>query len=215
MLAGIHLVLGLLLISPREWHSWKSLQAWDTQSTGLLTKVTWQEGLTVQIDPCDGGFVDYAVSPEERIVQFANLPAWAVVGWANPCPPRWTVAGLLRRTRHPVSAVGQEIVQASTLDLLIPVEWFFIGGFPLIRLRSWWAEPGALITGCSVAAGALVVVSRIVGYGRFGWVSEFPVLAMPVVWLWWLALLAFSLIRQTQSRFGRHTTGQALRRIEK
>ncbi|HEY1498003.1 MAG TPA: hypothetical protein VGF88_00360 [Acidobacteriaceae bacterium] len=93
-LAGAHFVLGTLLISWHEWHSWKLEQGEQIHSAVFLEGAAWQEGQTVEFDPCNGGFVDYAVSPEERVVQFANLPVWMATGWGLPCPARWTLAGL-------------------------------------------------------------------------------------------------------------------------
>jgi hypothetical protein len=200
-LAGAHFVLGTLLISWHEWHSWKLEQGEQIHSAVFLEGAAWQEGQTVEFDPCNGGFVDYAVSPEERVVQFANLPVWMATGWGLPCPARWTLAGLLQRTRHSRPAIRQDLFLAASLCILIPVEWLLVGGLPLVRTRRWVGEPGALISVCSAIACVLVFFSWIGGYRNVGRVAEFPMLVVPLAWVWWLTLFSWKSLRQILGRF--------------
>lgn len=200
-------MLALLMISPLEGPFGKHVQAEQHPSAHLLRPAAWQEGQIVAFDPCDGGFVDDAVNPEQRIVQFANLPAWVVTGWGEGCPARWTLAGLLHRNRNSIAASRSEFALASILCLLISLQWLLIGGFPLVRARRWLAEPGTLITICSVAAGALVLLSWMDGYRNDEWIAEFPMLIVPFAWLWWFALLSWTQLRLIRDRLVRHQQG--------
>jgi hypothetical protein len=209
LLAGIHFLLGTLLVSWHEWHSWSREQGEQIRSAGFMREAAWQESPTVKFDPCNGGFVDSAVGPEERIVQFTNLPAWTVVGWDLPCPAHWTLAGLLQRMQYSRPAPRQGFVLPACLCVLIPVQWLLVGGFPFVQTRRWPCEPGALITVCSAMACVVVLFSWIDGYRNVGWVAQFPMLVVPFAWLWWLIVLFWKSLRQIRSQFTHQVSGTA------
>jgi hypothetical protein len=69
------------------------------------------------------------------------------------------------------------------LCLLIAIQWFFMGAFPLARSRRWWADPGAFITACAVLAGAIALIPAIDGIARL------PALIALLTWILWFGFL--------------------------
>jgi hypothetical protein len=39
-----------------------------------------------------------------------------------------------------------------------------MGGFPVVRTRKWWFDPGSFITACAVLAGATALIPVIDGF---------------------------------------------------
>jgi hypothetical protein len=75
------------------------------------------------------------------------------------------------------------------LALLIAILWFLIGGFPLVRPRHWWWEPGAFITLCTLAAFVLVLIPGIRE------LSPFLMLFAVLAWLFWFGLLVWKALK--------------------
>jgi hypothetical protein len=71
------------------------------------------------------------------------------------------------------------------LCLLIAIQWFLMGGFPLVRTQKWWADPGAFITACTALAGGITLIPAI------GEVARLPALIAMLAWLWWFGLLVW------------------------
>jgi len=69
------------------------------------------------------------------------------------------------------------------LCLLIAVQWFLIGSFPLIRSTRWWAEPSAFITLCTTIGSGIALLPVIDVLGRLAVLFAF------FGWLWYFALL--------------------------
>lgn len=95
LLAGIHLAVAAVFIS---WEMDRASNRQTLPSAANLTPAVWQETESnVPFDPCHGkGYVDYFISPQQRLVQIDNLPAWALTGWSLPCPGSWSLAGMLK-----------------------------------------------------------------------------------------------------------------------
>jgi len=160
----------------------------DRSQAPWLIKV--QEGETVTFDPCHM-WVHYGV--QEEVVRMANMPAAALTGWRLVCPADWTLSALLKRsgiwrmTTHAEFAAQRRI--DVVLCLLIVLQWFLVGGFPLRRPRRWWGEPGAFITACFVIASLISVVKPI------GDLARFPALGAAFGWFWWFGLLVWIIVR--------------------
>jgi hypothetical protein len=98
----------------------------------------------VSFDPCH---MIVELSTQERVLISANFPAVALTEWRSLCPARWTLAGMLHAggwVPTPSSVVAQRQVDAGLL-LLIALQWFLLGAFPI--KGPWkWREPGMFIT---------------------------------------------------------------------
>jgi hypothetical protein len=81
------------------------------------------------------------------------------------------------------------------LCLFIAMQWFLIGGFPLVRSRKWWADPGSFMTACAVLAGAVALIPVVDGFARL------PASIAGLAWLWWFGLLVWKTFQ-----FGWRTT---------
>jgi len=75
------------------------------------------------------------------------------------------------------------------LCLFIAMQWFLIGGFPLVRSRKWWADPGSFMTACAVLAGAVALIPVVDGFARL------PASIAGLAWLWWFGLLIWKMIQ--------------------
>jgi hypothetical protein len=82
-----------------------------------------------------------------------------------------------------------EVVILTILCAGVAFQWFLVGGFPLIRPRRWWWEPGAFITLCTVAAFALVLIPGV------GTLSRLPMPFALLAWLFWFGLLVWKGLR--------------------
>ena len=119
--------------------------------------------------------------------------ASAITGWVAPCPSRWTLAGILRAA-HKSDGVHIEPLVASGMCALVPLQWFLVGGFPFIRPRKWWQEPGAFITLCTCAAFVLLLFARVWEF------YAVPALMAAFVWLYWFGLLVWKTLRSCWRR---------------
>jgi hypothetical protein len=158
-------------------------------SSGELSKapttkvVRAQEGQTVAFSPC-GLWGHYP--PQVSVVHVGNLPAFALSQWQEPCPPRWSVASMLGiRSTWQISPYDFKVRRRVdvALCLMIAIQWFLIGSFPLIQPRQWWGEPGAFITAINFIAACIAIIPVIDGLARL------PALIAFVGWLLWFGLL--------------------------
>ena len=157
-----------------------------------------EETLSFTFDPCTMVGGRYPV--QVVVVQAADLPSFALAGWEDDCPPHWSLAGRLRGKMTwpptPLWIETQRKIDAG-LCLFIAMQWFLVGGFPLVRTQKWWADPGSFITACSVLAGAIALIHAVNGLARL------PALIAMLAWLWWFGLLVWKTLQ-----FGwRMTTG--------
>jgi len=140
---------------------------------------------TVTFDPCRM-WVHYP--PQVVVMQAVGMPSLALAGWEDVCPPHWSLAGRLREKRTwPPTPLWMETQRKidTGLCLFIAMQWFLMGGFPLVRTQKWWADPGAFITACAVAAGGIVLIPGVDGLARL------PALIAMLAWIWWIGLLVW------------------------
>jgi hypothetical protein len=122
------------------------------------------------------------------VVQGADMPALALVGWEDDCPAHWSLAGRLRgKMTWPPTPLWMETQRKidAGLCLFIAMQWFLIGAFPLGRRQKWWGDPGSFITVCAVLAGAIAVIPVVDGLARG------PALIAMLAWFWWFGLLVW------------------------
>ncbi len=202
LLAGIHLAVAVPLIVMlearveafmHEDHADHAPPAWIASEPVLKDAPSGEEGQSVELDPCQM-WSHYSAEPE--VVWFANLPATTLSGWQQVCPPRWTLAGRLNVGyswwSSPDTIPSRRKV-CWGFGLLIALQWILVGGFPLIRSKRWWAEPGAFITCCAVIGFVLVLIRPIDDFARI------PALLAAIAWLWWFGLLVWKGARFTLS----------------
>jgi hypothetical protein len=72
--------------------------------------------------------------------------------------------------------------------LLIALQWFLLGGFPLIKPSRWWAEPGIIITAGTVLSGLLVLIPK-------NELASVPMLLAWFAWPWWFGLPVWKTVR--------------------
>jgi len=64
-----------------------------------------------------------------------------------------------------------------------------MGGFPLVRTRKRWVDPGSFLTALAVLAGAIALIPVIDGFATLP--APIDMLAM----LWWLGLLVWQTLQ--------------------
>jgi hypothetical protein len=143
------------------------------------------------------GMID-ETSPRERIIAIADLPAAFLTAWRMPCPPRWTVSGMLIGTTawgHPTAAL---LAKQRTVDgillMFVAVQWLLIGGLPLRPHEKLIRDPATLITACSALAALFSFIPQM------DFLAGLFALIAAVTWLYWLALLAWKLLRSATKR---------------
>ena len=156
-------------------------------STGGARTDQVQEEQAVSFGPC-GLWEHYPV--QDYVVQLGNLPAFVVSQWRAACPPRWSIARMLGvNDAGLLSESNFEAMRRvdAALCILIAIQWLLIGGFPLIRARRWWAEPGALITTWSAIGSSIALIPVAEELGQL------PALIAFFGWIWWFGLLFWKL----------------------
>jgi hypothetical protein len=154
---------------------------------------------TIPMDPCTT-FVD-GFTGKQEVVSIANLPALVPTGWRVQCPARWTAARALGLKWGwaflPSDAPAQRKVDMLFI-LLIALQWFLIGSFPLRPSARILAQPDWFITIASATAAAIVWIHPIQGFSRL------PALLAFCGWLWFAGLILWrifkSLVRLFASR---------------
>jgi hypothetical protein len=141
---------------------------------------------TVTFDPCGMWGAHYPT--QVVVVQAVGMPSLALAGWREGCPPHWSLAGRLRgKWTWPPTPLWMETQRKidAGLCLFIAIQWFLMGGFPLVGTQKWWADPGTFITACTALAGGLALISVI------GEVARLPALIAMLAWLWWFGLFVW------------------------
>ena len=184
-MAGVHLAVAGALILWMEARDEKYRESGKIYSATSQQQAVVQGGEAVSFDLC-GMIVDYSI--QEKIIGLANFPAVNLTGWHLFCPPAWTVAGMLHIKFYSYKPTTERQVDFGLL-LLISIQWFLIGGFPLIKPKRWWWEPGAFITLCTVIAFILVLIPWIYV------LSGLPMLCAMLAWLYWFGLLVWKMLR--------------------
>jgi hypothetical protein len=201
LLAGIHLVVAGTLIIQMEARDAQSVRNREESTAEAAREAalrpqapvdaesgkadTEQDSETFVIDPCSM-WVHYPV--QQSVVVFANLPAFVLTGWRDVCPPHWSLAGMLH-TGGWLAQTAPKVAAQKLVDLglgaIIAIQWFLVGGFPLIRSRRLWGEPGMFITICAVPAFGLAMIPAV------DELALFPALLAFFAWLWWFGLLVW------------------------
>jgi len=163
-----------------------------------------QDEQTITFNPC-GLWVHYP--PQMRAVTFGNLPAATSAEWREVCPQGWSLSGMLQGnagfglTRSNLAA--QKKVDIG-LCVLIALQWFLVGAFPLRQTKKWWAEPGAFITACTVIGACFALIRSVEG------AAEVPALVAAFAWFWWFGLLIWVLVhsawRKVAQTFPAHSS---------
>jgi hypothetical protein len=186
LLAGIHVVVAAATLVQQEAGVWKMIKADADQSVSLRLAAI-QEDETITFNICDGSFIG-EMSPQEKVVSYANLPVMFAAGWHQPCmaasPLSAFVGERLGRNTH-----QSEIVTCSIYCVLVFAEWLLIGGLPVVRPRRWWLEPGALITICTALSFVLALIPHIQE------TALFPMFVVLLAWLCWFFILIWKALR--------------------
>ncbi len=129
---------------------------------------------------------------EQQVAEFANLPAGAISGWRLACHAHWSLAGRLNVDYfwvQPPSTIPARRAVDWGFAILILIQWFLVGGFPLVQPQRWRLEPGAFITCCAAIGFGLVLIRPIQG------IAQLPALLAAFAWLWWFGLLVWKCAR--------------------
>jgi hypothetical protein len=202
--AGIHLAiagtLGCWELAVRE----STQKAWSPAAEISGIVLAAQEEQTVNFNPCEM-WVHY--SPEDHLIIGLDLPAVLVTGNMDPCPPRWSLGSMLQPSGKPYTGQTYKTL-AIAFAVLVAVQWFFMGSFPLRRARRWWAEPGAFITACGCIGGGPLVLFILVSLVELKargvlWhtpdvlriVADLAGVIATFAWFWWFGLLVWRLAR--------------------
>ena len=187
LLAGIHLAVAVPLILSLEARDAKLLRNRHVSISppAQTSPPAVKDGETVTFSS-RGMWVHYP--PQNYIVQIANIPAFILTGWRMECPAPWSLSGRLEADWQHRTVESQRQVDIG-LVILIAMQWFLVGGFPLRKPLRWWQEPGAFITLVTVASGLLVLIPNIDS------LAYTPMLLAWVVWLWWFGLLIWKTLR--------------------
>lgn len=206
LLAGINLVAAVPLILMLEARDAQFLRERD-ENTAIAARESAareaareakspasaeaaEEEQTVSFSPCPNVWVNYPV--QVRVVRVGSPLASALTGWRLVCPEKWTLAGMLLGPTEPAwtaAATSAHWQVEAGLCLLILVQWFLVGAFPLRKPKRWWAEPGMFITACTVVAACFALISPV------DEVAHFPAFLAGCAWFWWFGLLAWKLLR--------------------
>ncbi len=189
LLAAIHLAVAASVLIWQESWSWRHIKS------GLLDPMPAhlelaadKEGEAISFNPCEEGEGWYPhPSPPEKIVEAANLPVALLTGWHEACTLPGPLDSMVEKRLHRTRT--SEIVILAILCVLVALQWFLAGGFPLIRPRRWWLEPGAFIALCTLAGAALALIPYVdLASVILAWV-------IILAWLWWFGLLVWKTSR--------------------
>ncbi len=182
LLAGVHLALCAPLIVLEEADRWDWVRSQENLPPLELPRPVpppppdavkpVDEGETITFSPCG---MWYHTSIPQKVILYGELPAAVASGYVEPCPPAWSLAGLIGTGWPNHDSRRKELEFSIVFCGLIALQWILVGGFPLIRPRRWFEEPGALIT-IFACTGILA-------------------LATPLLWMIWLVLLTWSLLQ--------------------
>jgi len=198
VLAAIHLAMAAVVIVRAEADYWSEIRSERVRVPLVLPpSATTEEALEANLYPCDeGSIVDRPAAPGEIVVGAANMPAVLLVGWHEPCAQPSALDTVVEK-RYGRTRRAEVLILTIQCAAFI-VWWLFVGGYPLVRPRWWWLEPGAFITVCTIP---VALVSLLV---PTAWDLQFPIVdraaMVPAVvamlaWIWWCGLLIWKMIR--------------------
>jgi hypothetical protein len=189
LLAGIHLAVTGSLMVWQEARVWRYFPSKPVLQRPAETETMGPDGeITVSFKYCEEGsnWVGHQ-SSQEKIVGFENLPVVLLSGWHTPCSTWGTVTSMIEKRLHRTRI--SEVMILSILCTLVAVQWFLVGGFPLVRPSRLWWEPGAFITLCILAALPIAFIRVIEP------VALILAFFAGLTWLWWFGLLVWKTLR--------------------
>ena len=198
VLAAIHLTVAAVVIVRTETDYWPNIRSERVRVPVVIPpSATAEEAAFANFFPCDeGGVIDRAFAPREMAISAANMPVVLLVGWHEPCAQPSTLDNVVEkrygRTRR------AEVLILTIQCTAFVVWWLIVGGFPLVRPRRWWLEPGVLITACTIP---VALASLLIPDGfAFRVPIVDPAAMIPAViamlaWLWWFGLLIWKTFR--------------------
>jgi len=195
LLAGIHLAVAGTLIVQQEVSDWDKMpshaQMIEAHQRHLIEQDLNPREPTLDFS-CEGLWI--WIPPRVRVVWYSNLPAYILAEWRSPCPQSWALAKAIG-AREGGFSHQSEVETAIGLCILIPLQWFLVGAYPLVRTpswRKWWTEPGLFITVCAVSAGLLAMIPAVDGIALL--------FAYPAIlgWFWWFGLLVWKSVRASR-----------------
>lgn len=180
---------------------WQEARFWPWTNTDIsgrlgarVEHVVLQEEIAVPLDPCQ--WFDVGSSRLEEVAAFVNLPAALLTGWHEGCLTRSALGRVIRKVIGSRNHLA-EIADCTCLSALVLIQWVLVGGFPIVRPKRWWLEPGAFITTAGVIGATLTLIPRVIDMARI-----FAVFA-GFGWLWWFGLLLWVPVhRAWQSTLG-------------
>ena len=198
VLAAIHLTVAAVVIVRTEAAYWPNIRSERVRVPFVIPpSATAEEAAFANFFPCDeGGIIDRPAPPGEIVVGAANMPAVLLVGWHEPCAQP---SALDRAVENRYGRTRRAEVLILTIQCAaLVVWWLLVGGFPLVRPRRWWLEPGAFITACTLPATVVsLLIPAALGL-RFPIVegaAMVPAVVAMLAWLWWFGLLIWRTIR--------------------
>jgi hypothetical protein len=204
LLAGIHLCIAVPLIVWLAANDATYVRDHSNSQQRLIDAPgvpTGHEGKTISVGPCRTIWVDCPA--QITIVRLANFPAFVLTYWRSERPAPWSLAGVLHADSPwpptPSSVAAQKRVDLG-LIILIAVQWFLVGGFPLVRPRRWWWEPGIVVTIGTVLSG----LSALTPNHWDDSLATGPVVVGWFAWFWLLGLLIWKTVRAGRRKSAEH-----------
>jgi hypothetical protein len=208
LLAGINLAVAVPLILTLEAEEATALQQRESAETEAEREAVSRpqqpavspkrdEARTaeesVPINSC-AMLVHYPI--QTTVEQAATYTSLVFNVWRTECPAKWSIAAKLHADAIWVPTVAAHTALNASLRradriffVILPVQWFLIGMFPLVHPRYWWAEPGMFITLCIAIAGVFALIPVITGF------AQLPAFIAMLAWLLWFFLLLFKAVR--------------------
>jgi hypothetical protein len=204
VLATIHLTVAAGVLIRTEADYWPNIRSERVRVQVVLPpSATVEDMMEANFYPCDeGGVIDRVALPSELVDGAANLPAVLFVGWHEPCAVPSDLDRVVEKRygRTRTAEILILTIQCAVLSVL----WLLVGGYPLVRPRRWWLEPGAFITVCTIPAALvslLIPSGAALEFSMIDIVARILGLVAMLAWLWWLGLLIWILIRYTLRSF--------------
>jgi hypothetical protein len=212
VLAGIHLAVAvplMLSLEARDSESLRRRQEANAEAsreaaarpqapTPAPTEADSTENdsaQTVRFDP-DPCSMTAHYPAQVTVEASAGYPAVIVTGWRMYCSPSWSLSRRWASERLWIPTSADEAAANTArrrvdkwFVVVLVVQWLLIGGFPLTQAKDWWAEPGAVITVCTVIGGAIALIPAIDG------AALLPALIALLAWFWWFGLLVWGVLR--------------------
>jgi hypothetical protein len=196
---AIHLAIAIPIIVSLEAANSNAISERYRPKAKLIL-ASQETGETVTFDLCT---LTDVFNNKETVIVLTNPLASIPTGWGVPCPAHWTAAGALglKWPFSPRYAPAQRKVDLLFV-LLIALQWFLIGSFPLRPSARILAQPDWFITITSAVAAAIVWIHPIQGFSRL------PALLAFCGWLWFVGLLLWRTLKRVGRFFASRTQEQ-------